>query len=88
MKAVSPVIPGFEDLEVVYGKDQPEYLDLPGLPISGPEGQVISHYKLSFQERLKVLFHGDIWLSLYTFGSRIQPQLLSTDPPDVKRIVN
>ena len=85
MKAVSPVVPGFEDCEVMYGKDQPEYLDLPGLPISGPEGQVISHYKLTFLERLNVLFHGDIWLSLYTFGHPIQPQRLEIKCPDVQR---
>ena len=36
MRPVSPVIPGYQDKEVIFAKDQPEYLPLPALRLDDP----------------------------------------------------
>jgi hypothetical protein len=80
MKSLSPVVPGFEDQEVVYAKDQPEYEPLPALLIDGGE-TVITRWRLSWRERLSILFRGDLYLWVYTFRRPLQPVLLQTEKP-------
>lgn len=82
MKPISPVVKGFEDLEVVFAKDQPEYLPLPALP-SGD--QVITHWRLSWSERLRALIKGDLYLTLLTFRRPLQPISLSLKRPELTR---
>ena len=61
--------------EVVFAKDQPEYLPLP----ANFDGQSVeTKWKLSWRERLSILFKGTMYLTLLTFGKPLQPIRLST----------
>lgn len=57
----------FKEQNVVFAKDQPQYRPLPALIKPGPEGEVVSCWGLSFRERIRVLFTGRIWVSLWSF---------------------
>lgn len=83
MKPVSPVMKGFEDLEVIYAKDQPEYLPLPVIRLI--DGHLITRWRLTFKERLRVLLHGDLYLQVHTFSKPLQPLKLSVEPPEMER---
>lgn len=70
----------FEGCNVVYGKGQPQYIPLH----AQKAGNVtITCYKLSFKERLKVLFTGVIWLGQMNFDKPLQPQLPSVNKNDL-----
>jgi len=82
MKPASPVYESAKELwgvaEVVYAKDQPQYLPLPALRFL--DGVVVTRWVLSWKERLRVLLTGSVYLSQLTFNSPLQPVKLSTDP--------
>lgn len=82
MKPVSPVIPGHTLPEIVFAKDQPEYQPLPAF--RDHDGYVLTRWRMTWRERLRVLFTGDIYLSLLTFGRPLQPVLLFTEKPKVQ----
>lgn len=69
----------FPEQNVVYAKDQPEYLPLPAH--RSPEGQVTSCWQMDWRERLRVLLSGKVYVSLLTFNGPLQPQIVSTLPP-------
>ncbi len=71
MKPVTPVFPGHALPEVVYAKDQPEYMPLPAYRTH--DGMVVTRWKLSVWERLRVLFSGSLWLTILTFNRPLQP---------------
>lgn len=74
MTPVSPVVPGFEDCEVVFAKDQPEYLPLPALVRNdSPDLPVTSRWRLTDWEREKIRNGADVVLTLLTFGDPLQP---------------
>ena len=77
-----PVVDGLEKHEVVYAKDQPEYILLRCLRSNTPSGRVISRWTLTPEQRKMVAEGADVFLSLYTFGRPLQPiQLaISADP--------
>lgn len=85
MKPVSPVVRGYKDKELVFAKDQPEYLPLPALPLDFGNS-IATRWRLTWRERLRVLFRGDVYLSVMTFRQRLQPVMLETEPPDLMRI--
>ena len=64
----------------VYAKDQPEYLPLPAHV--DEQGVVSTCWKLTFCERLKILFLGRIWFQQMTFKEPLQPQRPSVDRPN------
>lgn len=69
----------FPEAHVVIAENQPEYLPMPAYIY---DDQVITCcWKLSFRERLSLLFHGEIWHSMWTFGKHLQPQRLDVDKP-------
>lgn len=74
MKAIK-----FKHQNVVFAENQPEYTPLPVLKIEGQQGEVISCWKLSFKERIRVLFLGRIWLSLLTFNKPLTPIYISVN---------
>lgn len=91
MYPTSPVLPLRNKFyskvpEVVYAKDQPEYTPLPA--VRTVQGEVITRWKLTFRERLVVLFSGNIWLNLLTFNNPLQPIKLSVIEPEVNVITN
>ena len=82
MKPVSPVFPGVLGIpEVVYAKDQPEYHPLPAYRDN--EGIVTARWHMDWRERLRVLWTGDVYVSIKTFNMNLQPSRVSVEPPEV-----
>lgn len=79
MKAITPIIPGRDLPVVTYAKDQPEYLNLPAHV--DEHGRVTTRWKLTWRERLRILLYGNLWLSILTFGQKLQPVRLDTECP-------
>lgn len=75
----------FKEQNVVFAKDQPEYQSLPAFRNINPNGmgEVISCWKLSFRERLRLLFTGKLWVSLCMFGKPLTPSYFTTKKSDV-----
>ena len=81
MKPVSPVVPGYELLETVYAKDQPNYKPLPVW--KQHDGTTLSRWRLTWKERLRVLFSGNVYLWILTFNQPLQPVMLQTEKPQM-----
>lgn len=74
----------FPEQTVVIAKDQPEYLPLPAYRYhNDPSGRIVCCWKLSWLERLKLLFTGKLWHQVLTFNHPLQPQLLETEKPEM-----
>jgi hypothetical protein len=73
----------FKHQNVVFAKNQPEYMPLPALKLDTPQAEVISCWKMSFRERIKVLFTGCIWVSLMSFNKPLTPSYISVNRKDV-----
>ena len=73
----------FKHQTVVFAKDQPEYQSLPALVIDTPSGEVISCWRLTFKERLKVLVFGRVWMSLMSFNKPLTPSYLAINRKEV-----
>ena len=78
MKAIE-----FPEQNIVFAKDQPEYLPLPAFKNDSPQGEVISCWQLTWKERIKILFTGKIWLSLLSFNKPLTPSRLSINKSEV-----
>lgn len=86
MTPQTPVLLGLaiELPEVILAKDQPQYIPLPAL-ISGSEGgMVTTRWKLSWRERLRVLWSGNLWLQMLCFHKPVTPVKLLTEQPNVE----
>lgn len=72
----------FKGMDVIYAENQPEYLPLPALQVPRDEGgiDVISCWKLTWWESIKVLFTRTIWIHSLAFGS-FQPILPEVNRP-------
>lgn len=68
----------FKHCNTEFAKHQKEYNTLPALKIPTVEGTVTTCWRLSFKERLRVLFLGNVWMQLMTFNNPLQPSLLTT----------
>lgn len=73
---VSPVVPGLEPYEIIFGENQPGVLPLPTLRSKGPEYTVYSRWKLSDSEREALLKGADIYVFQQTFAHPFQPTAL------------
>ena len=73
----------FKEVNVTFAENQPEYIPLPAFVNKSAEGEVITCWNLSFKERLRVLFKGEIWLSLMTFNKPLTPTFITTKKEDV-----
>lgn len=73
----------FPEYNIVFAEDQPEYQSLPAFKNNSAQGEVISCWKLSFRERLRILFSGKLWLSMYSFNQPLTPVLPTTKKSDV-----
>lgn len=69
----------FEGMNRVYAENQPEYLPLPVR--KAEDGEVVSCWKLTWWERVKVLITGKMWFACLTFNQPLQPQLPMIDKP-------
>lgn len=72
---------GFEQANVTYAENQPEYLPLPAHKVGNREGEVITCWHVSFIERLHILFFGKMWFRQLTFYNPLQPVNMSTASP-------
>ena len=68
----------FPEQTTVWAKNQPPYLPLPAFT---NERETISCWRLTWPERLVVLWSGHIWLRQMNFGAVLQPQAPSVDSP-------
>ena len=73
----------FKEANVTFANDQPEYKPLPAFKNKSPQGEVVTCWNLSFRERLRILFKGEIWLSLLTFNNPLTPTFLTTKKSEV-----
>lgn len=72
----------FPENNIVLGEDQKQYMDLPAhFDQKDPTGRMTTAWKLSFRERIRILFRGRIWLATLTWRDPFQPVYLSTEKP-------
>lgn len=69
----------FDGYNVVYAKNQPEYLPLPAHKTE--EGIVTTCWELTPKERVELLETGKIYLRQMTFNSPLQPVLMTIENP-------
>lgn len=70
----------FDGCNIVYGEGQPEYVPLHAQKVGNV---TITCYRLSFKERVKLLFSGLIWFGQTNFDQPLQPQLPALDKDDL-----
>ena len=77
----------FKQQNKVYAKDQKPYLPLPVYEDSEQGGRVFHCWKLTFWERIKILFTGKLWINVLNFGQPLQPIRPMIDCPfeDINR---
>jgi hypothetical protein len=75
-------MPGSEPIEIVLGKDQPEYVPLPVVYLDSPSVPMLSRWRLSDEERKAIAEGADVVLTQLTFGFRFQPVNLQIALPD------
>ncbi len=73
----------FPESNITYAENQPEYLPLPAFKNDSPQGEVVSCWKLSFTERLRILFKGELWLMLMAFNKPLTPSFMTTKKSEV-----
>lgn len=72
----------FPESNMVFAKDQPEYLPLPAYKNhDDPEGKVISCWKMTWKERFRAVLTGKMWFVVLTFHQPLQPQRPGIDSP-------
>lgn len=84
MKPISPVLPTKEGKrlpEMTFAEGQSQYENLPAIRFE--DGTVLTRWKLTFWERLRVLLFGNVYLQLLTFNRALQPIVLQVDPPEL-----
>ena len=73
----------FKECNVNFAENQDEYNTLPAFRNNTTQGEVITCWKLSFKERLKVLFFGCVWLNLLSFNNPLTPSFMTTNKYDI-----
>lgn len=71
----------FPEANAIFGEGQPQYEPLPVLLF--PDGQVISCWQLSEEEKARVAETGEIWLSQLTFNRPLQPVFMTVEKADL-----
>jgi hypothetical protein len=82
MKPVSPVVPGHRFPETIIAEHQDEYGNLPAINVDGDV--IVTRWQLSWTERVKALFTGNIYLWMWTFGRPVTPVLLEVAEPKLE----
>ena len=84
MNPCSPVMPGSEPIEVVYAKEQLEYIPLPALFFDNEHSRtVVSRWRLTDTERLMIASGADVVLQLLIpIGELLTPSNLQVVMPD------
>jgi len=80
-------MPGSESIEVVLGKDQPEYYPLPAVYLDNDFRPMITRWRLTQEERQAVHDGADIVLTQLTFNHPFQPVHLQVTYRDQMPVV-
>lgn len=73
----------FKEQNCTFAENQPEYIPLPAFRNNSKEGEVISCWQFSIWERLRILFTGKLWVSLWTFNKPLTPLYFTTKKSEV-----
>jgi hypothetical protein len=77
----------FEGHNIVLGEGQEQYQDLPAqYNPDDKNGEMVTCWKLTIRERIRLMITGRLWLSCYTFREPFQPVRLSTKKINVPDI--
>jgi hypothetical protein len=80
---MTPIDPQIFGLELkVYAKEQPEYVPLPARV--DEYGTVITRWKLTWRERWKVFWSGELYITVMTFNKPLQPIRCSIERPEIE----
>ena len=74
----------FKEQNVTFAENQPEYIPLPAFkdPAS-PMGAVVSCWKLSFWEKIRIMWTGKLWVSMAMFNKPLTPSYFTTKKSEV-----
>jgi len=75
-------MPGSEPIEIVLGKDQPQYVPLPAVYLDSPARPMITRWRLDDEERAAIAAGADVVLQQLTFGQPFQPVNLQAVAPN------
>lgn len=73
----------FEEQNILFGENQPEYQPLPAFKGKGPQGEVISCWELTDEEIEKLKVTKQIWVSLLTFDKPLHPIFITVHKTDL-----
>ncbi len=73
----------FKEQNCTFAENQPEYLPLPAFKNDSKEGEVVSCWKLSLTERIRILLYGNLWVSLLSFNMPLTPSFFTTKKSDL-----
>lgn len=76
---LTDIWPGHEIPITLIAKDQDEYLTL--LAFRDDSGTIVTRWHISWKDRFKILFKGNLWLTILTFNQPLQPVKLETNCP-------
>lgn len=71
----------FEGANIVFGKNQPEYLPLPAKQVD--DSTIMTCWELTDEDILLINSSKKIWLGIMTFGKPLQPVLLTASRTDI-----
>lgn len=76
----------FKEQNVIYAENQDEYQPLPALKCNDDMGTVVSCWKLSGKERIKLLFTGKVWVGLASFNKPLTPSYITVNKNELINI--
>lgn len=74
----------FKGQNIVFAENQPQYKPLPAF--ISPDGIVLTCWKMTVKERLKLLFSGRFYLQVMTFNQGLPPMLPTLENPLVLKV--
>lgn len=75
----------FEGVDIVFGKNQPEYIPLPAKQVN--DNTIMTCWELSDEDILLINSSKKIWLGIMTFGKPLQPVLLASSRSEIDGIL-
>jgi hypothetical protein len=82
MNAVSPVMPGSEEVEKALERSAFHCCWMPSVKLDGPTGPVLSRWRLTDEEREQIAAGADIVMTQLTFDDPFRPTHLQVTMPD------
>lgn len=83
MTPKSPVVPRETLNEVIYAEHQDQYFPLPA--VRTEDGLVLTRWRCSLVDRLRILFIGNVYHYQETFNTQMQPIRLESKKPEIVR---